>query len=166
MRRLLDFKTTLDREAIMATLRENTFPTEYDFQTLFFGRHYFSGQVNNKRIRIKNATRGPKNPSPIFDIVISAKDQFTEVIIHDDTDDDIGANSMILITTTISMSVVVLLVGGILSFVQLDNYSMLWTVIVSIIISGLGLFNSYYYKERVRLNTKADLDFLVRLLQG
>src|SRR5688572_6411827 len=98
MKRLLNFKTTLDKEGIMTTLRENTFPTENDFQTLLFDKHYFSGQVGDKRIRIKNATRNPKNPSPIFDIAISTKDDLTEVIIHDDTDDDIGANSVMLVT--------------------------------------------------------------------
>src|SRR5688572_6239892 len=152
MRRLFDFKTTLGREAIMTTLKENTFPTENDFQTLLFDKHYFSGQVSDKRIRIKNASRNPKNPSPIFDITISTKDDLTEVIIHDDTDDDIGTNKMMLVTITVSISIVVLLVGGILSFVQPDNYSLLWTIIASVIISGLGLANSYYYKERVRLN--------------
>jgi hypothetical protein len=165
MKRLLNFKTTLDREGVMTTLKENTFPTEYDFQTLLFDKYYFSGQVGDRRIRIKNATRNPKNPSPIFDITISTKDDLTEVIVHDDTDDDIGANSMMLVTITVSISVAVLLVGGILSFVQPDNYSLLWTIAVSVIISGLGLANSYYYKERVRLNTRWDLDFLMRLLQ-
>lgn len=165
MRRLFDFKTTLGIEAIMKTLKENTFATENDFQTLLFDKHYFSGQVSNKSIRIKNASRNPKNPSPIFDIDISTKDNLTEVIIHDDTDDDIGTNSMMLVTITVSISIVVLLVGGILSFVQPDNYSLLWSIIVSVIISGLGLANSYYYKERVRLNTRRDLDFIVRLLQ-
>jgi hypothetical protein len=161
----LDFKTTLDREGVMTILKENTFPTENDFQTLLFDKHYFSGQVSDKKIRIKNATRNPRNPSPIFDIAISTKDDLTEVIINDDTDDDIGTNNMMLVTITVSISFVILLVGGILSFVQPDNYSLFWTVIVSLVISGLGLANSYYYKERVRLNTRGDLDFLVRLLQ-
>jgi hypothetical protein len=165
MKRLLDFKTTLNKEEVMTTLKENTFLTDNDFQTLLFDRHYFSGQVGDKRIRIKNATRNPKNPSPIFEIAISTKDDLTEVIIHDDTDDDISTNNMMLVTITVSISVVVLLVGGILSFVRPDNYSLLWTIIVSVIISGLGLANSYYYKERVRLNTRGDLDFLVKLLQ-
>jgi hypothetical protein len=165
MKRLLGFKTTMDKEGVMTTLKENTFPTENDFQTLLFDKHYFSGQVSDKRIRIKNASRNPKNPSPIFDIAISTKDDLTEVIIHDDTDDDIWTNNIMLVTITVSISIVVLLVGGILSFVQPDNYSLLWTIIVSVIISGLGLGNSYYYKERVRLNTRGDLDFLVRLLQ-
>jgi hypothetical protein len=167
MKRLLDFKTTLDEEAIIKTLKENTIPTENDFQTLpfaNFGKHYFSGQVSDKRIRIKNAIRNPKNPSPILDIVMAKKDELTEVIIQDDTDDEIKANRMMLVTITVSISVVVLLVGGILSFVQPDNYSILWTIILSAVISGLGFTSSYFYKERVRLNTRGDLEFLVRLL--
>jgi hypothetical protein len=151
MRRLLDFKTTLDRESIMTTLKENTFPTENDFQILIFDKHYFSGQVSDKRIRIKNATRSPKNPSPILDITVSEKDEFREVVILDDTDDDVKTNNLMIQTITISVAVVILIVGGILSFVQPDNYSMVWTVVISLVTTGLGFINSYYYKERVRL---------------
>jgi hypothetical protein len=165
MKRLLNFKTALDKETIILTLKENTFPIENDFQTLLFDKHYFSGQVNDQRIRIKNATRIPKNPSPILDIVLSKKEGLTEVVIHDDTSDDIWANNMMKITITVSISVVILLVGGILSFVQPDKYSILWTTIVSLLISGMGLVNSCFYKEQVRLNTRGDLDFLVKLLQ-
>ena len=147
MKKLLDFKTTLDRETIITILKDNTFPIEDNFQTILFPKHYFSGQVNDKRIRIKNATRTPKNPSPILEIVISKTDEFTEVVIHDDTDDDIGTNKIMLITITVSISVVILLVGGILSFVQPDNYSLLWTIIVCIIISGLGLINASFTKK-------------------
>ena len=168
MKRLLDFKTTLDKETAITTLRENTFATENDLLTLpfgNFGKHYFSGQVNDKGIRIKNAIRNPKNPSPILEIVISKKDDLTEVIIHDDTHDDIGTNSMMIVTVTVSISVVILLVGGILSFIQPDNYSLFWTIVISVVISGLGLVNSYFYKESVRRNTRGDLEFLVRLLK-
>ncbi len=149
----------------MTALKENTFPTEYDFQTLLFDTHYFSGQVNEKKIRIRNATRSPRYPSPIFDIVLIKKEDLTEIVIHDDSDNDIWTNNMMLITITVSMSIVVLMVGGILSLVRPNEYSLLWTIIVSVIISGFGLANSYFYKQSVRLNTRADLDFLIKLLQ-
>jgi hypothetical protein len=164
----MDFKTTLDKDAVVTTLREVTFPTENEFQTLLrgnFGKHYFSGQVTDKRIRIKNAIRNPRNPSPIFDIVLSKKDELTEVVISDDTEDDIRTNTMMLITIAVSISVVVLLVGGILSFVQPDNYSILWTIGISVVIAGLGLANSYFYRQNVELNTRGDLEHLLRLLQ-
>ena len=149
----------------MKTLMENTFPTENDFQPLLFSKQYFSGQVNDQRIRIKNSKRSPKNPSPILGISLSTKEEMTEIVINDDNEDDIKTNNMMIITITISISVVILLVGGILSFVRPDNYSIFWTIVISLIITGLGIINSYYYKEKVRLNTRGDLDFLLRLLK-
>jgi len=165
MRRLLDFTTTLDKDTVLRTLKENTYPTENDFLTLVFDKHYFTGQVNNKKIRIKNAGRNPKNPSPILDITIDQRDGLTEVIVQDDTADDITTNKLMIQTITISIAIVVLLVGGILSFVQPENYSFLWTLGISIVVAGFGFINSYYYKETVRLNTRGDLEFLLRLLK-
>lgn len=162
----MEFKTALNREAIMTILKENTFPTEYDFQSLLFGTHYFSGQINDKKIKIRNSIRSPKNPSPIFDLVITTKEALTEIVIHDDSSDEIWTNNTMLMTITVSMSVVILMVGGILSFVKPDEYSLIWTIIVSVIISGFGLVNSYFYKQRLITNTQADLDYLVGLLQG
>lgn len=68
-------------------------------------------------------------------------------------------------TITISIAVVVLLTGGTLFFVQPHSYSLLWPVTVSFIIAAWGFVNAYYYRERVRLNTRQDVDFLVRLLK-
>jgi len=165
MRKVLDFTTTLDRDTIIQTLKENTYPTENNFLTLIFDKRYFAGEVNDRKIRIKNASRTPKNPSPILDITIGEKEGLTEVVIQDDTDDDIRINKLIVQSITISIAVVILLVGGILSFVESENYSLLWTLTLSLIVAGLGFINSYYFRETIKLNTRCDIDFLLKLLK-
>ena len=87
------------------------------------------------------------------------------VVVQDDTEDDIATNTLMIQIITISIAVVVLMVGSISSIVQPDNYSFLWTLGISSIVAGFGFIQSYYYKETVRLNTRGDLDFLLRLLK-
>jgi hypothetical protein len=165
MKQVLEFTTKLNQEEIIKTLKDNTHPTEYEFQTLLFGKEYFSGQVSGKKIRIKNATRQPRNPSPILDISLIPNDTETKVIIKDDSDGEINLNKSLLLTITISISVVVLLVGGILSFIQPDNYSIIWTITISVSITTFGLIRSFFYRQTTELNRNGDLDFLLRLLK-
>lgn len=165
MKRLLAFTTTLDRDAVIRTLRENTYPTETGFLTLLFDKHYFSGEVNDTKIRLKNASRRPNNPSPILNITITEKSEVTEIIILDDTEDDVRANKLLIQTLTLSIAVLILLIGGILSFVIPGQYSLLSTLVISIVVLGFGFINAYYHKETLTQNKRGDLDFLLRLLK-
>ena len=165
MKRLLDFTTTLDRETIVKTLQENTYTAESDFKAYLFSKRYFSGQIDNNKIRLKNASRGPKNPSPILAITISEKDNTTEITIHDDTEDEIKVDTQLILILTISISAVILLVGSILSFTHPETYSLLWTFVISVVVAGFGILNVYLHKNTVKLNTRIDIDFLVRLLK-
>jgi hypothetical protein len=165
MKRLSEFATTLDRKTIIKILHENTFATENDFQTLLLGKHYFSGQVNNKKIRLKNATRKPRNPSPILDIQVFEKNNLTQILILDDTDDEIKLNSQVLLTITIPIAIVILLVVGVSSLYYSDIYIFLWTLIPSLAALGIGFLRIRHYKKAVKVNTPHDIDFLVRLLK-
>ena len=165
MKQLLDFTTTLDRATIIKTLQENTFATENDFQKLLPGKHYFSGQVNNKKIRLKNATRRPRNPSPILDIQVFERNNLTQILILDDTDDEIKLNSQVLLTITIPIAIVILLVGGVSSLYYSDIYIFLWSLVPSLVAICMGLLNIYHYKSAVRVNTRYDVNFLIRLLK-
>jgi hypothetical protein len=165
MKRLSEFTTTLDRKTIIKILQENTFATENDFKTLPSGKHYFSGQVNNKKIRLKNATRKPRNPSPILDIQVFEKNNLTQILILDDTDDEIKLNSQVLLTITIPIAIVILLVGGVSSLYYSDIYIFLWTLIPSLAALSIGLLRIRSYKRSVRVNTPHDINFLVRLLK-
>jgi hypothetical protein len=164
MKRLSEFTTTLDRKTIIKTLQENTFATENDFKTLPSGKHYFSGQVNNKKIRLKNATR-KRRPSPVLDIQVFEKNNLTQILILDDTDDEIKLNSQVLLTITIPIAIVILLVGGISSLFYADIYIFLWVLIPSLIALSIGLLRIRNYKKAIRVNTPRDIDFLVQLLK-
>lgn len=165
MKRLLDFTTTLDRATIIKILQQNTFATENDFQKLLRGKHYFSGQVNNKKIRLKNATRMPRNPSPILDIQVFERNNLTQILILDDTDDEIKLNSQVLLTIIIPIAIVILLVGGISSLYYSDIYIFLWTLVPSLVAISIGFLNILHYKNAVRVNTRYDINFLIRLLK-
>lgn len=165
MKRLLDFTTTLDRATIIKILQQNTFATENDFQTLLRGKHYFSGQVNNKKIRLKNATRRPRNPSPILDIQVFERNNLTQILILDDTDDEIKLNSQVLLTIIIPIAIVILLVGGISSLYYSDIYIFLWTLVPSLATLSIGFLRINRYKKAVSVNTRYDINFLIRLLK-
>lgn len=165
MKRLLDFTTTLDRATIIKILQQNTFATENDFQTLLRGKHYFSGQVNNKKIRLKNATRRPRNPSPILDIQVFERNNLTQILILDDTDDEIKLNSQVLLTIIIPIAIVILLVGGISSLYYSDIYIFLWCLVPSLAALSIGFLNVRHYKKAVTVNTGYDINFLIRLLK-
>ena len=141
MKRLSEFTTTLDRKTIIKILQKNTFATENNFKTLPSGKHYFSGQVNNKKIRLKTATRKPRNPSPILDIQVFEKNTLTQILILDDTDDEIKLNSQILLTITIPIAIVILLVGGVSSLLYSDIYIFLWSLVPSLVALSIGFFN-------------------------
>ena len=96
MKRFLDFKTTLDRDTIIQTLKENTHSSENGFLDFIFNKHYFSGQVSDNKIRIKNATRNRNNPSPILDITLFQQEGLTEVVVHADTEDNITTNKIMI----------------------------------------------------------------------
>lgn len=165
MKRLLDFTTTLDRATIIKILQQNTFATENDFQTLLRGKHYFSGQVNNKKIRLKNATRRPRNPSPILDIQVFERNNLTQILILDDTDDEIKLNSQVVLTITIPIAIVILLVGGVSSLYYSDIYIFLWCLVSSLATLGIGFLRINRYKKAVKANTRYDINFLIRLLK-
>lgn len=165
MKRLLEFTTTLDRATIIKILQQNTFATENDFQKLPRGKHYFSGQVNNKKIRLKNATRRPRNPSPILDIQVFERNNLTQILILDDTDDEIKLNSQVLLTITIPIAIVILLVGAVSSVYYSDIYIFLWSLVSSLVALSIGFLNILHYKKAVRVNTRYDIDFLIRLLK-
>lgn len=165
MKRLLDFTTKLDRATIIKILQQNTFATENDFQKLLRGKHYFSGQVNNKKIRLKNATRRPRNPSPILDIQVFERNNLTQILILDDTDDEIKLNSQVLLTITIPIAIVILLVGGVSSLYYSDIYIFLWTLVPSLVTLGIGFLRINRYKKAIKANTRHDINFLIRLLK-
>jgi hypothetical protein len=165
MKRLLEFTTTLDRATIIKILQQNTFATENDFQTLLRGKHYFSGQVNNKKIRLKNATRRPGNPSPILDIQVFERNNLTQILILDDTDDEIKLNSQVVLTITIPITIAILLVGGVSSLYYSDIYIFLWCLVPSLATLGIGFLRISRYKKAVRVNTRYDINFLIRLLK-
>jgi hypothetical protein len=165
MKRLSEFTTTLDKETIIKTLRENTYTAESDLKSYIFSKRYFSGQVDSNKIRLKNASRGPKHPSPILVLTISEKDNLTEITIHDDTETEIKADTQLILILTISIAIVILLVGSILSFTHPETYSFPWTFVTSIVVAGFGILNVYLHKSTIELNTRADIDFLVRLLK-
>lgn len=165
MKRLSEFTTTLDRKTIIKILQKNTFATENNFKTLPSGKHYFSGQVNNKKIRLKNATRKPRNPSPILDIQVFEKNTLTQILILDDTDDEIKLNSQVLLTITIPIAIVILLVGGVSSLYYSDIYIFLWSLVPSLVVLSIGFLNILHYKNAVKVNTPYDIGFIVRLLK-
>ncbi len=164
MKRLSEFTTTLDRKTIIKTLQENTFATENDFKTLPSGKHYFSGQVNNNKIRLKNATRR-RRPSPVLDIQVFEKNNLTQILILDDTDDEIKLNSQVQLTITIPIAIVILLVGGVSSLYYSDIYIFLWALIPSLAALSIGFLNILHYKNAVKVNTPYDIGFIVRLLK-
>jgi hypothetical protein len=164
MKRLSEFTTTLDRKTIIKILQENTFATENDFQTLLLGKHYFSGQVNNKKIRLKNATR-KRRPSPILDIQVFEKNTLTQILILDDTDDEIKLNSQVMLTITIPIAIVILLVGCVSSLFYSDIYIFFWSLVPSLVALSIGFLNILHYKNAVKSNTPYDIGFIVRLLK-
>jgi len=165
MKQVLEFTTKLNREDIIKTLKENTYPTVQDYQFILFNKEYFSGQVNDKKIRIRNASRQPRNPSPILEISLILNDSGTKVVVNDDSDGEIALNRSILLTITLSISFVILLVGSILSYIQPDNYSIFWTIILSISIPTMGLLIFFIYRQTIESNRIGDLEFLVKLLK-
>ncbi|HSZ25264.1 MAG TPA: hypothetical protein VK766_06090, partial [Cytophagaceae bacterium] len=71
MNKPVTFKTTLTKEKIIELLNKNTFHTELIIPPSFFaGKEYFYGQVTKKRIRVGNANRTNRNPSPVFEIFL------------------------------------------------------------------------------------------------
>jgi hypothetical protein len=164
MKRLSEFTTTIDRKTIIKILQKNTFATENDFKTLPSGKHYFSGQVNNNKIRLKNATR-KRRPSPVLDIQVFEKNNLTQILILDDTDDEIKLNSQVLLTITIPIAIVILLVGGVSSLFYSDIYIFLWALIPSLAALSIGLLRINRYKKAVKVNTRYDINFLIRLLK-
>jgi hypothetical protein len=165
MKQVLEFTTNLNQEEILKTLKENTYPTEKDFQFILFNKEYFSGQVNDKKIRIRNATRQPRNPSPILEISLIPDNPRVKVVVNDDSDEEIALNRSLLLTLTLSISFVILLVGSVLSFTQPDNYSIFWTIFLSISSPTLGLLIFFFYRRTIELNRNGDLEFLLKLLK-
>ena len=165
MKRLLTFKTKLGKDEIVKIFRDNTFAIEKDFQSIPSGKQYFSGQVTTDRIRLKNALRRSKNPSTILEVFLNVTGTDTEVIVEEEAGEEGALTRQTMLAITIPLGIVVLFVGGILSLINPEEYSILWTLIIVVGISGVGLIDPLLYNLRVRSNTEADLSFIVRLIQ-
>jgi hypothetical protein len=170
MKTLKIFTSTLEKSTILEKLKANTLPVEFDFLHVPFGDQYFSGQVGNNKIRIRNAIRSSwklgRGPglSPILDITIIPKGDHSEIIVRDDTEDEIRTSKLMLLSITFCMATTIILVFGILSFVRPAEYSIWWTLFASAVVGSIGLLNSWTFTFSLDSNTRADLEFLLKIL--
>jgi hypothetical protein len=169
VKELLKFTTHLASDDVLHLLQHNTFPSAGDFHTLPFGPHYFSGVVSSNHIRIRNALRFGRGSgiSPILKIAVQPKpmaDQ-TEIVLYDDTEEEIQTNHMIVLTISLCISVTILLVGTIGSFASPAEFSLPWVLFVSLLVASPSLFFKAMTRIALKTNADTDMAYLVNLLK-
>jgi hypothetical protein len=166
MNKQIEFKTTLTKVKIIEILKKHTFHTEFIVPLyLFFGEEYFYGQVNEERIRVGNANRNNRDPSPVFEIFLSQNELFTDVKIQDDTLEKIAVAKTAVLSLSIAIATVLFIIGSVLSYSQPDNFSFFWTVVVCVVIAIFAFLNIYISRIRLVNNREKDLKVLFKLIR-
>ncbi|MCD9015628.1 hypothetical protein [Parachryseolinea silvisoli] len=166
MKKLSIFITELSPEEVLTVLRNHTFPTAGEFLILPFGSHYFSGMVSEKRIHVRNALRfGRGEISPILHISVQPLDDRTEITIYDDTEDEIRTSYLIYLTLSLCMSVTILLVGVIGYIAKPEEFSLFWTIAISLLVSLPAFFFKVLTRVQIDRKSESDVAYLFSVLK-
>lgn len=162
----VEFKTSLSKIEIVEKMKRNTKASGIPFESfLFRSDQYFKGEVNEKKISIKNANRNNKNPSAVFDIFIQEEGTSTIVTIKNDALEQLNLIRVMVITIFGVIGVVLFLVGMVIFFSKKDYTALKFAIGVCIVTPCLGLFNVYLSKLLLQSNTLDDEYFLLLLLR-
>lgn len=161
----IQFTTALSKRRIIEILRKETLYTESIVKPSTPGGKTFFGQVNDDRIRVGNATRYSRNPSPIFELFLSEKENGTEVTIIDDTAEKIHLSNTLSTTMIFLFSGLLLIINTSLAIAHHQYLDILYSLPVLVGLIALKYFNRFLTKNIVYGNRNDDRKMLVELLK-
>ena len=161
----LQFTTVLSKEKIIEVLQKDTVYTESILKPSIPNGKTFFGQINHDRIRVGNGMRYGRNPSPIFELFLSEKEDGTEVTMIDDSAERLLLSKTLSTTMFFLFGGILLLINTSLAIAYHHYVDILYSLPVLIGLIALKFFNRFLTKRIVYGNRDEDRKMLVQLLK-